>query len=398
MITPAEAQALILQHSTPLSPRLLPLWEAEGLVLATDTFAPIDIPAFPQSGMDGYAFRFSDWLETTVLEIAGEAPAGLHQPFRLGPGAAARIFTGAPVPEGADTVVMQEKTSVAHAQLHIQDSQLKMGANVRPKGSEIRQGEPALPARSVLSAPAIGFLAGIGLAEVAVFPHPKVTILTTGNELQTPGRPLAFGQVYESNSYTLQALLHALGIRNLRIERVRDDLQALAAALEQACDESDLVLLTGGVSVGDYDYVIQAAQQCGIQSIFHKISQKPGKPLFFGQKNGKPVFGLPGNPGSVLTCYYLYVLPALEQLTQRPLRLRVRSAPLAKAWTKNAGLTHFLKGRFMQDAIQPMGAQESYRMSSFALADGLIELGADHTECPEGMWVNVHILPHYTAP
>lgn len=393
MISVSEAKQIIQDSIEPLAPVIVSLQEAAGLVLAEDVYASVDIPAFIQSSMDGYAFAYQDYSENKKLQIAGEIPAGFDKVFENSSGKAVRIFTGAPVPSGADTVVMQEKVTVENKSLLIHDKQLIKGSNTRPIGAEIKSGDLALPFKTFLSPAAIGFLAGIGASQVKVFPKPKVTIIVTGKELQQPGKQLQSGQVYESNSLTLKAALYQLHIFNIEILSSDDDLGLLQETLANALQTSDVVLLTGGVSVGDYDFVLRAAELCGIEKEFHKVKQRPGKPLYFGKKQRKVVFGLPGNPSSVLTCFYEYVIPALEQLTMRRNIIKAEQQTLGKAYTKKTSLTHFLKGKKEGNFVFPLDAQESFRLSSFANANCLICLPEDKEEFKEGDLVEIHLLP-----
>ncbi|PZF74540.1 molybdopterin molybdotransferase MoeA [Taibaiella soli] len=393
MISVAEAKKIIHDHTQSLTPVTMPLKEAVGMVLAEDCFAGSDIPGFPQSAMDGYAFAFDSWKQKTLL-LQGEIPAGRGDAPPLEAGTAVRIFTGAAVPENADTVVMQEKTRVENGQLIIEDDLLEKGGNVRPKGSEMMSGALAIPQGNVLTAASIGFLAGLGIHEVNVYPKPKISIVVTGNELQQPGQPLEFGQVYESNSYTLTAVLQTLHLEAASVVYAADDLSTLQETLKFHLETSDVLLITGGVSVGDYDFVSKALENCGVEKHFHKIKQKPGKPLFFGTLGNKLVFGLPGNPSSVLTCFYEYTWPALEQMMHMPhSKIIARELPLARGYTKKPGLTHFLKGLLLNDAVIPLDAQESYRMRSFATANCFIILEEEGTEYHTDDIVTVHILP-----
>ncbi|HET9746745.1 MAG TPA: gephyrin-like molybdotransferase Glp [Chitinophagaceae bacterium] len=393
MISVHEAKRIIDENVSSLPPVMTPLQRAAGLVLAEDVYATRDIPAFPQSSMDGYAISFEGWKKNKQLKIVGEVPAGSNEEFTLEPGNAVRIFTGAAVPTGADTVIMQEKARTENNELIIEDEMLQNGTNVRPKGSEIKAGALALEKENVLSPAAIGFLAGIGIKEVNVYPNPSITVIITGNELQEPGKPLHHGQVYESNSFALKAVLEQLQIDNLEILYAKDKPEATTNTLKKALEQSDLVLLTGGISVGEYDFVLQAATDCGVKRLFHKVKQRPGKPLYFGNRQNKLVFGLPGNPSSVLTCFYQYVIPALEKLTKRRVRLQKISIALASSFQKVAGLTHFLKGSFDGRTARPMDAQESYRLSSFAKANCLIEIPEEKTSVKEGDVVDVYLLP-----
>ena len=393
MISVAAAKKIIQEVSIPLQPKEVALQGAAGMALAADIYSTIDIPAFNQSSVDGYAFSFEGWQQNPLLKIDGEMAAGDASTNTLLPQHAIRIFTGAAVPDGADSIVMQEKISVENGMLQIDDKNLKPGANLRPKGSEIEAGEMALEKGTILSPAAIGYLAGFGIDKVLVFPKPAISIIVTGKELQQPGLPLAHGQVYESNSYTLSAALQQLGITTVKIYRADDDLQILTAILQDALLQSDVVLLTGGISVGDYDFVLQAATNCGITKRFHRLKQRPGKPMYFGNKNNQLVFGLPGNPSSVLTCFYEYVIPALQQISCTKKGMETLVVPLGKSVSKPAGLTCFLKGMFDGKTAIALGAQESYRLSSFAKANCLIMIDEAIETLFEGDLVEIHLLP-----
>ncbi len=391
LISVTTARQIIAAHLPPPAVTEIPLDKAAGCVLAAPVYADTDIPGFRQSSMDGYAFAFGDYGRP--LQVTGEMPAGARTLLETGPGEAVRVFTGAPLPLGADTVVMQEKTVREGDRLEIRDPEIVRGSNVRAVGSEVRAGALAMKEGQRLSPAATGYLAGIGKDRVRVYRAPKVGIILTGDELQSPGSPLAFGQVYESNSYALQAVLEEVRIREITLDRAADDIEALVTVLRRVLAASDVVLLTGGVSVGAYDFVTAAAAACGVEKQFHRVRQKPGKPLFFGTFGEKLVFGLPGNPSSVLTCFYQYVGPVLKQLTGGGKYLQVRKATLQSDYVKKPGLTHFLKGWYENGTVTPLGAQESYRMGSFAHANCFIcleEEGGTHTA---GQEVTVQRLP-----
>ncbi len=393
MISVAEAKQFISEHSFELTAEKVPLSQVCGRVLAADVFAAVDIPNYPQSSMDGYAINYADWKKSGDLALVGEMAAGSNVETILKPGSAVRIFTGAAVPDGADTVVIQEKSLVKDGFLKILDEQLKEGDNVRLKGSEISSGSLALAKGHRISPPAIGFLAGFGITELSLYRDPVVSIIVTGNELQEPGKPLRYGQVYESNSFALRAALKEAGIERVEVCQSGDELEELTGTLARCLESSDMVLLTGGVSVGDYDFTLKAAANCGVETIFHKIRQKPGKPIFFGKKDRQLIFGLPGNPASVLTCFYEYVCIALEKMTHRRATLRTSLLPLSGAYKKPAGLTHFLKGFHDGHSVTVLDAQESYRLHSFARANCLIQVNEETTACHQGELVEVHLLP-----
>jgi len=393
MISVSEARKIISDNVTALTAITSSIQKAAGHVLAADIYAAHNIPAFPQSSMDGYAFSFGDWKQGEGLPLTGEMQAGSADQSRLKPGTAIRIFTGAPVPEGADTVVMQEKTKLSDNKLFIEDPAIRINLNVRPEGSEIRAGELALSAGTILTPAAIGFLAAIGVTELSIYPRPSISIIITGKELQEPGLDLKYGQVYECNSFTLGSALNQLHFDKLTINQVDDDLTALTEVLSASLNRSDVVLLTGGISAGDYDFVFQAANNCGVESKFHKIKQRPGKPLYFGTKGGKLVFGLPGNPSSVLTCFYEYVMPAIFQLANQQKSLQLVQASLANNFKKVKELTHFAKGYFDGKKVTILDAQESYRLSSFAKANCLVVMEEDRIIYEEEEIVDIHLLP-----
>jgi molybdopterin molybdotransferase len=393
LISVPEAKKIVLECVSVLSPVPYSLMEAAGLTLAENIYAPVSIPNFAQSSMDGYALLFDDLQKNESLLLKGEMAAGSKQQLMLAPQAVARVFTGAPLPTGADTVVMQEKVTVRDGRLYVNDARLEKGMNVRLPGSEISQGELAATKDSSLSASAIGFLAGMGITGVSVYPRPAITIIVTGNELVAPGTPLSMGQVYESNSYSLRAALKQMQIHQVQVAQVEDNLQALMNRLQLALQESDVVFLTGGVSVGEYDFVAAAARNSGVETIFHKIRQRPGKPLFFGRKECKLVFGLPGNPASVMTCFYEYVEPALRKMCKQKTGIQEIKVPLSASFNKPAGLTHFLKGWYDGEKVKPLNAQESFRLSSFARANCLIRFDEAMTQYNEGEMVEIHLLP-----
>lgn len=397
MIAVAEARKLIIEHCNPLPTASLPLGRATGLTLAENIFATHDFPPFQQAAMDGYAFSFAAW-KSGPLHVSGTVQAGASQMPDLLPQQATRIFTGAPVPNGLDTVVMQEKVDVQNGILYINDDSLAPGINVRKQGAEIEKGDLALGTGTVLSAGAIGFLAGLGTTTVAAFPQPRVAILVTGKELQTPGKPLRFGQVYESNGAALTAALAQCGITTVTTTQVDDDPGLLAKEIDNALQNADLLLLTGGVSVGDYDFVAKALATCGVQTIFHKVRQRPGKPLLFGKKEETVVFGLPGNPSSVLTCFFEYVLPAIEQLMQlKSPFITTITLPMLADYEKNGRLTVFLKATHTHGGVLPLGAQESFKMRSFAVANCLIVVDESSTGYKKGDMAEVHLLHRFTG-
>jgi molybdopterin molybdotransferase len=391
MITVARAWTLIKEHVMTLATVKVNLKEAGGLVLAQDIIASKDVPSFSQSNMDGYTFCFNE--NNQPYTIVGEVAAGASQIKAIEKGTAVRIFTGALVPEGADTVLMQEKAKIDGVVLTVLDEKIKKGDHVRAIGSEIKKGERALTKGMILKPAAIGFIAGMGIEKVMVYPAPRIGILVTGNELQTVGSDLKEGQVYESNSYTLMAALEALNIKEIKVKQVKDDLVQITNELNSLIKETDIVLMTGGVSVGDYDFTLMAFDNCQVKTVFHKIKQKPGKPLLFGLKAEKIIFGLPGNPSSVLTCFYEYVLPAIEKLTYQTVSLKAIQAPIAHTFKKLQGLTHFAKAMYDGENVTLLTGQESYKLASYAVANCLGILPEEAEEITKGTILHIHLLP-----
>ena len=393
MISVSEAKKIVLENTDLLGTHIIPLYDATGLVMAEDVFATIDVPSFNQSAMDGYGLRFEDLNENKSLSIVGEIPAGVFPHHQLLPNSAIRIFTGSQIPEGCDTVVIQEKVTVNSNQLYINDEHLKKGLNIRLKGSQTAKGGLALKAGTIIRPGASGFLAGLGFDKVKVFNVPKVCIINTGKELIKPGQSYEPSKVYESNSYSLNAALSEFNIKPQTIICIDDDEGTITESIKNNLSECDILIISGGVSVGDYDFVAKALDNCGVNCIFHKVKQKPGKPLYFGKINKTLIFGLPGNPAATLTCYYEYIMPAIKKMMGYDDDSETKVClPLTTSFVKKAGLTFFIKGKLASNGVTPLNAQESYQMSSFAFADCIIQLDEDRTEYNEGELVEVHLL------
>lgn len=391
MISVQKALNLINQEVSLMESVEIPIELANGLVVAETIFSPENVPAFAQSSMDGYAFAYDE--NRTNYKLVGEMAAGSGATFDLNKEEAVRIFTGAAVPFNADTVLMQEKALVQDGNLEILDDQLKKGTNVRPIGSEITKGEKALEKGTILKPAVIGFLASMGISKIKVYPNPTVAIVVTGNELVTPGGNLEYGQLFESNSFTLTSALKQIGIDAISVIQVKDDLKQLHSALSESIATHDLILISGGVSVGDYDFTLKALELSGVKSIFHKVKQKPGKPLLFATKSDTVIFGLPGNPASVLTCFYKYVLPAISKMTHQELELQSQKAIVQQEYNKLEGMTHFLRAKY-QDNIVSLGiGQESYKLSSFAEANCLAVFPQEVTKTNIGETIDIHLFP-----
>ncbi len=390
MINVKEAKQLIDENCCNLKVETLTLLEANGSILAEPIYAVIDTPPFHQSAMDGYAFSFENWDKKSNLTVIGEIQTGNYSDKIVQSNEAVRIYTGAPIPPGTDTVVMQEKISRDGNTIQILDALLVIGANVRPQGSQTKKGEMALQERQLLTPVAISFLAGIGINKVNVFSKPTVSIIVTGKELAKAEDTITEGKIFESNSIGLIAALQQIGINPVSVEVVDD----VEAEIEQAISKqlsSDILILTGGVSVGDYDLVPASLEKCGVKKIFHKIKQKPGKPFYFGRHNQTLLFALPGNPAAVMSCFYEYVAQAIGNFTQKEY-FKKMAFPLAEDFTKKAGLTFFLKGKMGEKAVTVLNNQESYKLNSFAVADCLIEFDEEGENFKKGDLVNVRMI------
>jgi molybdopterin molybdotransferase len=393
MITPEEALSLISSNVGSLPARTVSLSDAEGCVLAASLTARLDLPSFDNSAMDGYAVRASDLAgasrETPVsLRLCGEAPAGSRSSLSVAPGVAVRILTGAPVPVGADAVVMQEKTEREGEYVRFFAAP-SVGANIRPRGEDVKAQAPLLAAGCTLRPYEIGLLASQGIAEVEVIPRPTAAVLATGSELAAPGVPLGPGQIYNSNGPALGAALRRWGVAVRDLGSAPDAPSAIARALRPAVGACDLLLVAGGVSVGDYDYTRSVLREFGFEEVFYKVATKPGKPLLFGRiqapEGGRTtwVFGLPGNPLSALVSLEEFVRPAIERmqgmtLVQPSYHLRGRALN-AYPLPKDRQQFLFCRARpdgdgFALEVIRPQGSAMS-KMATGANALAVARLG-----------------------
>lgn len=395
MVTVEEAKKRITANAVALPTELKALPEALGFVLSKDILATLSLPSFRQSSMDGYAVFHTDIIkENVALPVVAESKAGGTTRLSLKPGTAIRIFTGAPVPAGATAVIMQERTSVENGQVIINEYPVSENLNLRNIGQQIREGDIALAAGTYLSAGAIGFLTGLNVQEVEVYRKPKIGILVTGDELVKTGEELGDGQVYESNSAMLVAALKKEGIYHIEIYYSADDLGSTISSLETLATRNDVVIATGGVSVGDYDYVGKALEAIGAETIFYKIRQKPGKPLLYAKTQENHFYALPGNPASSLVCFYEYVLPAIRFMSgRRDSFLPSFKIPISHTYSFNGERDEFLKASVSNGQVTSLEGQESFALRSFAVANALIYLPATQQNVYAGDLVEVHLLP-----
>jgi molybdopterin molybdotransferase len=313
-LTVAQARQTLLDAVAPVAGwEQVQIRSALGRVLRHDVIAPFEVPAHDNSAMDGFAVRAADLVaEANRLDLVGTAYAGGAFSGLVGPGQAVRIMTGAVLPRGADTVVMQEAAQVEGDRVTL-PAVPKPGQNVRRAGEDLMAGRPALLAGRRIGPAELGLLASLGLAEVAVYRRPRIAFFSTGDELGSIGRPLAPGEVYDSNRYSLYGALTGMGMEVLDLGVVRDDPAALERTFREAAAQADAILTTGGVSVGEADYVREIMARLG-EVRFWRIDIKPGRPMAFGRLGDAWLFGLPGNPVAVLVSLYQIVLDALHRL------------------------------------------------------------------------------------
>ena len=392
MISVEEAKNLVLCNVDKQKKIQLDIHSALNYFLADDIIARFSVPLFNQSAMDGYAFKFKDANQT--LKVVDTIPAGDVRTIEIKDGEAVRIFTGSKVPDSCDTVVMQELTLVELNQLTVKDVGLKLGGNVRKKGNQIKVGDVALKKGTLITPAAIGFLATLGVTEVLVYSLPKICVIATGSELVKLGQPLKEGQIYESNTHLLNAAIQQLGISPI-IYVVKDDVIETERLIKEALENNDFLILSGGISVGDYDFVKESLLKNQVKEVFYKIKQKPGKPLFFGKKDNKNVFALPGNPAAALNCFYMYVLPAINisMGSNAPFLPKVKM-PLSVKYTKKEGRAQFLKAMIGENEVTLLEGQDSDALQSFALANGLVYIASEKEMIEQYELVDVYLLPN----
>ncbi len=391
MISVEQAIAIVQNNSSPTqSSEVISLSESVGHVLYSDIVAPINMPPFRQSAMDGYALNTH---EASTYTLTGEVKAGDNHHPKLNIGEAVRIFTGAPVPDSANAVIMQERVSVNNSQLTL-ESKVSLGENIRPLGEQVSKGQIALTKGTLLTPAAIAFLNSLGLIEVSVYQKPSIAIVVTGNELAEAGQGLSHGQIYESNAGMLQAALKNLGYLKVSTYKVADDYSKTLNLLDRVINSHDVVLVSGGISVGDYDFVGAALQELNVEQLFYKVKQKPGKPLFFGKKSQKTIFALPGNPAAALSCFYIYIHIALEKLSGNlNFSFTQIKAKSVSNYIKKGDRGQFLKALYSNGKVEILDGQSSSMLHTFALANALVYLPETADSIKTNDPVEVVLLP-----
>lgn len=394
MITIEKAKELIQKQQVTTTSKSVAVREALDYVLSENIYAVMDLPPFPQSAVDGYAVCLDDIKEAnTFLPVKNEAAAGNTQFLSLERGTGIRIFTGAPIPENADAVVMQEKTQTTDRGIIIQEFPLRKEQNIRPAGDEIKKGEILLPKGLKLNPASIAVLHSQGILSVKVSEKPTIGILVTGTELVPPGNELKHGQIYESNSAAIENALKKFSYRVQNVSKADDDYTLLVKTLRTLFESNEIVIVSGGISVGDYDFTGRAFKELGVEEIFYKVNQKPGKPVFFGKRGNTFVFGLPGNPAASLVCLYQYVIPLLAKIEgQNDCPFPVIYAASEEEIHVKDSRGHFLKAFLKNGSVRLLGKQGSHMLQSFATSNALIYLPAGKNEVKKGEIVEVHLI------
>jgi molybdopterin molybdotransferase len=394
MISVDEAVARIAKSFVPLASEMVPVAEAAGRVLAEDAVARLDHPPAPMSAMDGYAVRNSDARVGAELSIIGEAPAGRPFSGRVGAGEAVRIFTGGVVPEGADSVVIQEDTQSAGTRILIKEAP-RPGENVRPRALDFRCGEILIARGNRLCARDLALIAAGDMAKISVTRKPRVAIVATGDELSRPGEPRKQGGIVASSTYALQAMVRQWGGEAKDVGILPDKPEAFAA-LPEAAKTADLIVTQGGASVGDHDLVQNALKPHGFALDFWRIAMRPGKPLIFGRLRDTPFIGLPGNPVSAMVCAVLFIQPAIAAMLEMAYEPPIARARLGAPLRANGRRQDYIRTRLIRrDGVltaEPFALQDSSMQKIFAQSDGLIVRRIDAPAAEPGEDVDVLLL------
>ena len=392
-----KAERLVLESTPRLPVEEVPLDGALGLALARDLAATTDSPPFDNSAVDGYAIRSRDAEVGRVFRVVDEAPAGRPARKSVGEGEAIKIFTGGVIPDGADAVVMVENSSGWGETFELKKVPAP-GGNLRAAGEDTRRGDIILPAGTEVGSPEIALAATQGYGALPVYRRPKVVVLSTGTELVEPGtRDLAPGEIFDSNSYALVAAAREAGAEARRLYAASDEADTLRSAIEEALQTADVVVTSGGVSVGEKDLVKSTMLDLGVEQVFWGVKFKPGKPLFYGTRGETRLFGLPGNPVSAVVCFDLFVRPALMRMTVRTDKNRPRITVYFERQIVNKfGRLHAMRVSLKRTEsgwlAESVGAQGSGLVSSLTRADALALIGPASDGIPPGEPIEAIVL------
>ena len=395
-----QALANMLTQVSPITETLtLPIEQALHYVLAQDIASPLNVPPHDNSAMDGYAFALDSLSQSKTLTLVGRSMAGVPFQGQCQPGECIRIMTGAKMPDGCDSVEMQENVTVEGERITVLQEK-RLGSHVRHAGEDIKHGQQVMHSGDKLTAVSIGVLASLGIAEVVVYRKLKVALIATGDELKLPGQALRVGDIYESNSFVLAAMLAKLHVEVINFGIITDDFEAIKAAFVSADEQADAVISSGGVSVGDADYTKTVLDELG-EIGFWKIAMKPGKPFAFGKLANSVFFGLPGNPVSALVTFHQLALVALTKMQNaQPLQRTQLTATCSNDLYKSPGRMDFQRAVFSvndlgENVVDSTGAQGSGILSSLARANCFIILPSEQGRVAAGEKVTVQLFDHF---
>jgi molybdopterin molybdotransferase len=382
VITEEQALARIIENVAALPARTVPLIQAREKFAATEVRARVALPRFDNSAMDGYAVVAATCADGKPQRLIGEQPAGADRSLRIEPGETIRLFTGAPIPSGADAVVMQEDVRIEGSQVFV-NTAVETGEFIRRRGCDLSEGQKIIEVGTRLRAQELALLASQGFAEIEVGGEVRVTIVSTGDELVVPGGDLAAGQIFDSNSVLLQALVEKCGATVARVQHCPDDAAAIERAFRDALRYEVLIVL-GGVSVGARDLVKPALNAIGAQTDLWRVSVKPGKPFLFGRAGQCAIFGLPGNPVSAFVTFLLFVRPALLRMMgarDAQLLLPQTTATLSEELTNDGDRPHYVRGQFAGGRFTQTGRQESHALYGLSRSNALLRVPPGQTLC-----------------
>ncbi len=373
MISEEQALAKILAAIEPIGWERITLTHGRGRFLVEEFFAKLAMPLFNNSSMDGYAVRASECVKGARLRVVGEQPAGVDRELALGNGEAIRIFTGAPIPRGADAVIMQEDVRV-DGECMIANCEVEVGENIRQRGVDLAEGQKIASRGERITPRLASLLASQGIAEISAGKNPRVAILSTGDELVPTGKPLAPGQLYESNGVMLEMLTSATGANTANLDIARDEPEPLRAKLAEGL-QHDALIVSGGVSVGERDYVKSELKNLGAELDLWRVAIKPGKPFLFGRCGACKIFGLPGNPVSSFVTFFCFVRPALLKMAgARELSSEKLRAITTRDLRNDGDRPHYLRGKFTDAEFTPFGRQESHALFGLSQSNALVRL------------------------
>lgn len=391
MISSDEAKYILKSNCFTEYIKEVPLLAAPEMIIASEIHAACDVPAFDNAAMDGYALKFIPGKN--IYSVVSTIAAGDIPQLTLGDGEAVRIFTGAPLPINADTVVQQEVCSLTGTKVKINTPLFAKGSHVRKKGQQNHKGQLILEKGKKITVPMISFLASAGIKSVKVYFPPSVAIIVTGSEIVTDEQENNEFKIYDANGPGLLAALYKLNTTNAYLFHVPDNKPDIKKTINTALRNYDMIILSGGISVGDYDYVKEVLEDEGVVRLVYKIAQKPGKPFFAGKKKNKWIFALPGNPAAALTCFNQYVKPVILTMMGHPESHNdFRLMPLSSSYFKKPGLTFFLKAKTENNKVRILNGQDSFDLSAYTEANAYVELAPEKENYLPGDLVKVYNL------